>query len=341
MSTIDSRRQLLRGNALTRLRELPSGSIDQVVTSPPYFRLRDYQVSGQLGLEPTIEQWVSNQRTVAAEIARLLVPTGSYWLNLADSYAAHAREGAAKKSLLLGPERLAQALIHDGWILRNKIVWHKPNPMPSSVRDRLNTSWESIYLFTRSERYFFDLDAIRQPHRSAPSRPRNRPLRDRRRQAWGGPNGDDASGLSSMHARGRIGHVLGKNPGDVWQFVSPGVGGGHHATFPLKLAERMIRAGCPELRCSTCLTPWRRPLRRRIEAAVGATAVRGALEPGCQCATTSQPGLVLDPFLGAGTTAIAAEALERDWTGIELNPDFADLTERRLAAARQATIRAP
>lgn len=324
------RNQLLLGDASAQLRTLPNSSVDMVLTSPPYFRLRDYHVDGQLGLEATVSDWVSALCGVAHDVARVLVPTGSFWLNVADSYAVHPSQGAARKSLLLGPERLALALVADGWYVRNKIVWQKANPMPSSVRDRLTCTWEALYVLVRQPDYFFDLDAIRQPHISSPSKPKPGIVRRSRREDWRGPSGDDASGLTLMKAKGRVGHPLGKNPGDVWRLSSSGYRGAHHATFPLALAERAIRAGCPEVRCTACYRPWRRPMLRRL----GATAVRGTLEPSCPCRAEPKPGLVLDPFLGAGTTAVAAEQLRRDWLGIELSPVFAQLAQERLQQAR-------
>lgn len=287
-------------------------------------------MSGQLGLEPAVNDWVGNLHAVAGQLARVLTPTGSFWLNVADTYATDARQGAQRKSLLLGPERLALALVKDGWRLRNKIVWQKANPMPSSVRDRLSCTWEALYVFTRSPIYFFDLDAIRVPHQSQPPKAKSSVNRSRTRDAWRGPNGDDASGLLVMKAKGRVGHPLGKNPGDVWRIASSNYRGGHHATFPVRLAERAIAAGCPELRCSRCRQSWQRPTIR----ALGGTAVRGALLASCTCDAPAEPGLTLDPFMGAGTTAVAAERLGRDWLGIELNPDFATLAMERIHAAR-------
>jgi DNA modification methylase len=322
--------QIIIGDASEQLRQLPSESFDMVLTSPPYFLLRDYQVPGQLGLEPHIDEWVANLRTVNRELQRVLLPTGSLWLNLGDTYATHSRQGAPRKSLLLGPERLALALLADGWVLRNKIVWAKSNPMPSSVRDRLTCTWEAVYVFTRQPRYFFDLDAIRTPH-TTKHRGRLKPGFQRRpREAWRGPNGDDASGLDVLKARGIIGHPLGKNPGDVWALASSNYRGAHHATFPLTLARRVIQAGSPEARCVRCRAPWQRRLLRPI----GGTAVRGALGPTCGCGAAREPAVVLDPFFGAGTTAVAAEQLGRHWLGIELNPVYADLARQRVYAAR-------
>ena len=327
--------RIIVGDACRELQRLPDASVDMVLTSPPYYLLRDYQIAGQLGLESHVDEWVKSLHAVIRELHRVLLPSGSLWLNLADTYATHPRQGALRKSLLLGPERLALALIADGWLLRNKIVWAKSNPMPSSVRDRLTCTWEALYLFTKQPRYFFDLDAIRTPHTTS-HHGRLRPDFERPpREAWRGPNGDDASGLDLLKARGIIGHPLGKNPGDVWTLASSNYRGAHHATFPLTLARRAIQAGSPEGRCVRCRAPWRRRLMRSI----GGTAVRGALGPTCDCQSGSEPAVVLDPFFGAGTTAVAAEQLGRDWLGIELNPDFAELAKRRIQDTRAGPAR--
>lgn len=292
---LPSNRNLV-GDAAAELATLPNASVDMVLTSPPYFRLRDYQVSGQLGLEQHVEHWVDNVGAVLQQLHRVLKPSGTLWLNLGDSYSTHHGQGAPRKSLLLGPERVAQRLIGQGWTLRNKIVWAKANPMPSSVRDRLSATHEYLYVFAKQPGYYFDLDGIRVPHtsRMAPRTPK--PGNDRQREVWRGPNGDDASGLTKLHARGIVGHRLGKNPGDVWRIASSNYRGAHHATFPVELAHRAIQAGCPE------------------------------------------GGVVLDPFMGAGTTAVAAEQLGRDWLGIELNPEFAVLAEQRIREARQPPV---
>lgn len=312
---------ILLGDVRDRLRELPANAVDCVVTSPPYFAVRDYGQPGQLGQEATVDEWVQSLRAVCAELARVLRPSGSLWLNLGDGYARTSAEGAAPKSLLLGPERLALALVTDGWCLRNKIVWAKPNPMPSSVRDRMNCSYEVVYFLTRSKRYFFDLDAIRVPLRSPP-----RPAAAGLARTYPPPTAQTArsrnhnGGLSRLKAAGRAGHPLGKNPGDVWSAATAGYRGAHFAVYPTALAERPIRAGCPASVCRAC----------------GRPDVRAP----CRCSAGSRPGLVLDPFMGAGTTAIAAEALGREWLGIELSPDYIELAMSRIAAARGSPARA-
>lgn len=326
------RNRILVGDALDRVRQLPDDSVDCVVTSPPYFRLRDYGHADQLGLEAHVDRWVDQLQQLMSELRRVLVPTGTIWLNLGDSYSVKPAEGAARKSLLLGPERLALRLLDDGWLVRNKIVWAKTNTVPTSVSDRLATKHEFIYVLARSPRYFFDLDAVREPHvsrppkRKTPTRPASRKPN---RPAWLGPNSDGDRGLVTLHAAGLVGHPLGKNPGDVWQLAVSSYRGPHFATFPIRLAERMIRAGCPERRCSRCRAAYRRPVRR-----LGAVATRLALRAPCQCDAASEPGLVLDPFLGSGTTAIAAESLGRDWLGIDINPDYVALAADRIDGER-------
>lgn len=328
--------RILHGDALHVIQTLPEESIDCVVTSPPYFRLRDYGIDGQLGLEASVDAWVAELRAVVNALRRVLVPTGTIWLNLGDTYSTHASEGASRKSLLLGPERLALTLVEDGWFVRNKIVWAKPNAIPSSVRDRLTTRHETIYLLAKSPHYFFDLDAVREPHRSRlpATKPaataRQRQLsRGPARPAWLGPNSDGDAGLRAMKARGMVGHPLGKNPGDVWRFATSGFQGAHFATYPERLIQRILSAGCPEARCPRCRAPWTRRLRRH-----GQIATRLPLAPTCDCNAGREPGVVLDPFMGAGTTALAAEHLERQWVGIELSDEYIQLATQRLDADR-------
>jgi site-specific DNA-methyltransferase (adenine-specific) len=331
------RNRIVVGDALRQLRALPDASIDCVITSPPYFLLRDYGAEGQLGLERRVDQWVEQLAAISEQVRRVLVPTGTFWLNLGDTYSSHPSQGAERKSLLMAPERLALRLQQSGWIIRNKIVWAKPNPMPSSIPDRLNTTYEVIYVLALQQKYYFDLDAIRVPHVSARtaekgSRPKVVP-----KETWRGPNSDTVTGLHALKAQGRVGHPLGKNPGDVWTITPGGYRGAHHAIFPLALAERMISAGCPEARCTRCRQPW----TRRVIRALGGTATRAALAPTCTCKRTSEPGLVLDPFMGSGTTALAAEKLGREWLGIELNPSFAAAARDRITSARQNEALAP
>lgn len=318
-----ARRTVLIGDALDELRQLPTGSVDTIITSPPYYGLRDYGVDGQLGQESDVNGWVANLRMVCRELHRVLAPHGSLWLNLGDAYSTHRRFGAPPKSLLLGPERLAQALVADGWLLRNKVVWAKSNPLPSPARDRLTTAHEFVYFFTKQPSYYFDLDAIREPLTSSR---KPRPGRRTPQSALGVLAGG-RDGLVAMSAAGRAGHPLGKNPSDVWRLGSSSYHGAHFATFPPELIRRPLLATCPPQVCTACLAPWRRSARS-VEF-VGEQPQTRPFVP-CDCGAPTRPGLVLDPFLGAGTVAVVAEDLERDWLGIELNPAYATLAGQRL-----------
>lgn len=323
------RNQILVGDALAVLRTLPDASVDVVVTSPPYFQLRSYGIDGQYGLEPTIDDWVDHLGSVCRELHRILVPTGSLWLNLGDSYSRHPQLGAPAKSLLLGPERLALRLIAEGWRLRNHVVWAKTNPMPASVTDRLACTWEHLYFFTKQSTYYFDLDAIRVPHRSTAPRPGGT-LNTYLPTDWVAPLSNDHGGLPTMKRAGRVGHPNGKNPGDVWSLATAGYRDAHFATFPPRLIERPIRASTPARRCTRCRTA---TLRR-----LGRNALHAA---GCDCAAGHEPGVVLDPFMGAGTVGVVATREQRDWIGIELNPTFATLARHRIAAERSSHIKKP
>jgi site-specific DNA-methyltransferase (adenine-specific) len=320
---MSQRRTVLVGDALTRLRELPPESIDCVITSPPYFQLRDYHVAGQLGQEGHVDEWVANLRTVCRELFRVLASHGSLWLNLGDAYSRHERFGGVPKSLLLGPERVARALTADGWLLRNKVVWAKSNPLPSPTKDRLTNAHEFIYFFTKQSSYYFDLDAIREPVLSV-----RKPRRGSRTPASAlGVLAGGRDGLVAMAAKGMSGHPLGKNPGDVWRLGSSSYRGAHFATFPPDLIRRPLLATCPRQVCSACQAPWRRSTRR-VEFVDGQPQPRAFVA--CDCGAPTRPGIVLDPFFGTGTVASVAEALERDWLGIELNPEYVSLAEDRL-----------
>lgn len=334
MRGVVPRNGVIVGDVRSALAQLPADSVDCVITSPPYYLLRDYGVPGQIGLETSVEGWVDELRLAMRGVARVLKPAGTVWLNLGDSYSRHPRYGAPAKSLLLGPERLALGLVEDNWTVRNRIAWGKPNPIPSSVTDRLNTTWEFVYFLTRQPKYYFDLDAIRVPHRSirrksakakpaALSTPATKPT-------WAGPLAGSNIGLKRLKATGLVGHPLGANPGDVWTIATAGYRGQHFATFPPALVSRPLLVACPERVCRACGQPWQRPRRVRDRH------IERVLEPTCTCHAGWQPGLVLDPFFGAGTVGVVAEQHRRDWLGIELNPAFARLAEQRIAAARAA-----
>jgi DNA modification methylase len=309
------------GDARTVLAQMPDESASCIVTSPPYWGKRDYGVAGQYGHEGSPAAYVETMRDVFREARRVLADDGTCWLNLGDSYSAsgggatgmhaylgshittHRPAGMGAKNLLGLPWRVAFALQDDGWILRNAIIWHKPNAMPESVRDRLNCRHELLFLLAKSPSYWFDLDPIRVPHAAAARRERHeartRPAgrADRRtrppKYRPGTPEvtGSQRYGGLRGAAAHRRAHPNGRNPGDVWSIPTRPYKGPHFAAYPIDLPLRCIAAGC---------------------------------KPG---------GTVLDPFAGSGTTGLAAIELDRRFTGIDLSPDFARLAAGRLAQA--------
>lgn len=341
------RNQILIGDVRERLADLPDSCVNTIITSPPYFALRDYGQDNQIGSEATVDDWAAEIVAVCTELRRVLRPDGTLWLNLGDGYSRHPDEGAAKKGLLLGPERVALQLARTGWLLRNKVVWAKRNPMPSAVADRLSTTHEFIYLLSKEPRYYFDLDAIREANRPQDTHGRPQAARPARTVYSNYPprtavpalhrgstsRVDLNQGLVGMKAAGRDRHPLGKNPGDVWSVSTGAYRGAHFATFPIELVRRPLFASCPERLCASCGMPW----RRTGQIIDGRKLATGPLRPACHCHAAWRPGIVLDPFMGAGTVALAAEQHGRDWIGIELNPAYAALAEERLAAGRQQT----
>ena len=198
--------------------------------------------------------------------------------------------------------------------------------MPSSIRDRLSCTYEVLYFLTRSKRYFFDLDAIRAPHRTTQPQTTCDPHRSYPPVGAGAPirpgrGHNNNGGLSDLKARGLVGHPLGKNPGDVWALPTAGYRGAHFATFPVRLIERPLLATCPSALCTACGKP--------------------ISTSRCRCQAPQRPGVVLDPFIGSGTVAVAAEQFSRDWLGIELNPMYAELARVRITTTRPHDAHAP
>ena len=296
---VDEQVTLWLGDTLDVLRGMPDESVNCIVTSPPYYGLRDYGIDGQYGLESSPTEYVATMRAVFAEARRVLAKDGTCWINLGDSYATtppggrgansvlHAKaqdsQSAIKcvdvpqKNLLGMPWRVAFTLQGDGWILRNAIVWEKPNAMPESVTDRLSTRYEHVFLLSRSERYWFDLDAIRVPHAASTIAASHRA-----RRPYTAPG-------QKPNTKSRPTGEMGANPGDVWSISTRPYPEAHFATMPIELPIRCIKAGC---------------------------------KPG---------GTVLDPFSGSGTTGEASRRLGRRYVGIDLNPAYHDLAVKRFA----------
>lgn len=272
----DGQVTLLLGDALAVLQRLPDGSADCAVTSPPYFGLRDYGTEGQYGLEASPAEYVETMRKVFAELRRVLADDGTLWLNIGDSYSGswgnqsrkpergtqrpisgpmmqpvldgrypvpESRAGVIKpgappaKNLMMMPERVILALQDDGWTVRNKGVWHKPNAMPEPVADRLSAKWEPFYLLTKGKKYWFDLDAILEPLAYP----------ETTGHTFGGANKGASGGIDAT-AR-RRGHNTytprrGRNPGDVWVIATQPFSEAHFAVFPVEFPLRCIKAGC-------------------------------------------------------------------------------------------------
>ncbi len=362
------------------------------------------RIDRQLGLEPTPEAYVARMVDVFREVRRVMRDDGTLWLNMGDSYAGngavsqeqtnadirHATCGNAlakcqrrigtvgglkPKDLCGIPWRLAFALQADGWYLRSDIIWHKPNPMPESVRDRPTKAHEYVFLLSKSERYFWDQEAVREPHCSA-SIERSKYDRTTDNTNKGKPTGKnrDDNGLifgSGLNALPYMLHPAGRNLRSVWTITPKPFHGAHFATFPPALVERCIRAGTSERGCCPqCGKAWDRvtetqraayrevldpKLAARVEmglvsrktglAAPGwrkaqmASSSTLGFRPACSCpAAEPVPCVVLDPFIGSGTTAAVAKSLGRDCVGIDLNPKYLAMARARIRAAVPASL---
>ena len=222
--------QILIGDCREQMQSLADGSVQTCVTSPPYFGLRDYGVAGQLGLEPSPEDFVAAMVEVFREVHRVLADDGTLWLNLGDSY------GAAKQ--LLGvPWRVALALQDDGWCLRQDIIWHKPNPMPESVRDRCTKAHEYVFMLSKSPKYFFDNDAIKEPSIWYGKDARS----DKGNIRYEGKRTMDTSGKNGQQGFATVTEF--RNKRSVWTVTTKPFKGAHFATFPPDLIEPCILAG--------------------------------------------------------------------------------------------------
>ena len=397
--------ELLQGDCTKVLATLPDASVQCCVTSPPYWGLRDYGADSQLGLEATPEEYVANMLAVFREVRRVLRDDGTLWLNLGDSYASigHKKsnsgygtsglsggiaqkhfplshenngDGLKNKDLVGIPWRVAFALQADGWWLRQDIIWHKPNPMPESVTDRCTKAHEYIFLLTKSARYFYDSDAVKEPVSKVSLK--------RAEYGWDcdRPSTKNASmggdGIHTEKMGTRFVNPTGRNKRSVWTVTTKPFKGAHFATFPPDLIEPCILAGTSEKGCcEKCGKPWERVTIKDIEQPDGygnmgandgkwqgenkqssghriqknMNALRAAgrnhdnpfptktttgWRSTCECGGEPVQCVVLDLFNGAGTTGVVAVQHGRRYIGIELNPDYLEMSRKRIQLARDS-----
>jgi len=340
--TMATTQRIIPGDCIAGMRTLPDASVHCCVTSPPYWGLRDYGHDGQIGLEATPEAYVARMVEVFREVRRVLRDDGTCWLNLGDSYAAGGMGGHATSATFHGhtgnrglavskkpppglkpkdlvgiPWRVAFALQADGWYLRQDIIWHKPNPMPESVRDRCTKAHEYVFLLTKSERYYYDAEAVSEKAHSRPQRRltciADQPKGSLREPVCAyckgsgeacdpsppnGPKCPECNGRGRVKAGGghnptcQGGTSLTRNRRSVWTITTKPYSGAHFAVMPPDLVEPCIKAGCPA------------------------------------------GGVVLDPFAGSGTTLAVAAELGLNAIGCELNPAYIELAERRIKDSR-------
>lgn len=384
----------LIGDCRDVLGTLPDESVHCVVTSPPYWWLRDYGVAGQIGLEPDFNTYIARMVAVFRDVRRVLRKDGTLWLNLGDSYAGGGHGGGGSfdsernwrsgnpinggntnrdglgrvtslkpKDLCGIPWRVAFALQADGWWLRQDIIWSKPNPMPESVTDRCTKAHEYIFLMSKSARYYYDAEAIKEEELHPGASAKQITYQQSKRNADGTKsyrkgNISDSIGTWSGHGQ----YVGGRNKRSVWEIATAPFSEAHFATFPPALIEPCIKAGTSEKGCcAKCGAPWvrqvgkheiddTRPLARQNiyepevtkfgqgRNAKGSTTWGHYLKPkpmlgwspSCSCEASVVPATVLDCFGGAGTTGLVADRLQRNAVLIELNPEYAEMAKRRV-----------
>jgi site-specific DNA-methyltransferase (adenine-specific) len=292
---------------LETLKKMSDKSIDCVITSPPYWQLRDYGYDGQWGLEPTFQEYLEHLWQMMDEIYRVLKDEGTCWINLGDTYArgtrakyAHSNQSLRSKHehliepntkpnyegldkcLLLIPHRFAIGCIDRGWIVRNDIIWAKRNGMPESVIDRFTKKHEYIFFMVKSEKYYFNLDAIRGKHKEVSI--------NRNKYKLSSYNEENASRNREMKA-GELLNDKGKNPGsvtDFWDITTKSSSTKHYASYNIDLIKKPILAGCPE------------------------------------------NGIIYDPFMGSGTTAVAAINSDRNFIGSEMSEEYIKICDANI-----------
>jgi len=369
--------KVFQGDALSVLKSFPDECVDCVVTSPPYWGLRDYGVAGQLGLEKTPEEYVAKLVEVFREVKRVLKSQGTVWLNLGDSYAGSGKGigsmpdpkwvqarndknkhetdwdliGLKSKDLVGVPWRVAFALQADGWFLRQDIIWSKPNPMPESVTDRCTKAHEYVFLLAKNQKYFFDNEAIKEKSEWFE--------KDARAINGRTPHKSGKSILEeSQYAINGVAYSLDgkRNKRSVWVITTKAFKDAHFAVFPEDLVEPMIKAGTSQKGvCSTCGKPWERVIEKTSstrtrkagecqDTDIGRQGRAGELNTktlgwrsSCVCGVEPVPAVVLDPFIGSGTTGVVAKKLGRNFVGVELKPEYVEMATERIRPFKEQT----
>jgi site-specific DNA-methyltransferase (adenine-specific) len=277
--------EIVSGDALAVMKDWPEAAVDCIVTSPPYWQQRDYRgAMEQVGQERKPQDYVQRLTTTFRECRRVMQPTGTLWLVIGDKYVGGEQLGL--------PWRVALSLIDDGWILRADCIWHKPNAMPSSAKSRPTIDHEYIFFFSKSKDYYYDADAVREPHVTFSEKSRMRGGRNHFGVRGGTPEAGKNGGSNNLH-NGRWDqafHPLGRNKRTVWSIPLSKFRDAHFAVFPESLVETCIRAGCPA------------------------------------------EGLVLDPFVGSGTVPLVARRLGRRYVGIDCVEEYCEMARQRLNA---------
>lgn len=348
--------RIICGDALKILKTFPVESIDMVMTSPPYYGIRDYQAKGQIGLEPTFHDYIENLLKIIDQIKRVLKKKGSFYLNMGDCYSHSSGHFDAKnpkarthrlvenpkdlptKTLIGIPWRIAIKMIDEqGWRLRNTIIWYKPNHMPSSVKDRLTNTYEFLFHFVKSKKYYYDLDAIRIPMINLPFR---KDKGNWRRLPSKYESGNKAKATKGQHAPASRNLIKGKNPGDAWK-ISPEV------RRKAKWKGSAVRGIEPQAIHPTNpkAKRWHHPKGKNpgdyweipTKPNFDKLEVHFALFPETLCqkpiqSSCPENGIILDPFCGLGTTCIVAKKLKRNWIGIDIKEDYCQKAREKLRA---------
>lgn len=323
------------------LQGLADNSVHCCITSPPYYNLRDYHNSRQIGLERTPDAFIQSLVAVFRQVRRVLRPDGTLWLNIGDTYAKGTLPGGVKKKDLIGiPWMLAFALRADGWHLRCDVIWSKPNGTPESIKDRPSRSHEYVFLLTKQTTCYYDREAVREPNVSKKPTGRKGALlamNGRNGGKWAA-NADVRGGFVTWNPRGRNKRTVWSIPTASFRPERLGITDvDHFALFPPALVLPCLLAGTSQAGCCPmCGAPWRRVVGETDDPA------EDGWRQACECAPAAPiPCTVVDPFGGSCTTGVVSIEEGRNFIGFELNPDYARLGQARLddAVARMAVKR--